>query len=38
MGRYDALIANDRARDVLGFVPQMSPRDEIAPETIPTTV
>jgi UDP-glucose 4-epimerase len=38
MGRYDALIANDRARDVLGFVPQMSWRDEIAPQSIPNTV
>jgi nucleoside-diphosphate-sugar epimerase len=38
MGTYDALIANDRAREVLGFEPTFSWRDEIAPETIPTTL
>jgi nucleoside-diphosphate-sugar epimerase len=38
MGTYEALISNDRAREVLGFVPELSWRDEIAPETIPASL
>lgn len=38
MGTHDALIANDRAREVLGFVPEFSWRDEVAPEQVPSTL
>jgi UDP-glucose 4-epimerase len=38
MGEYDALIANDRAREVLGFEPQYSWRDEVSPDQVPSTL
>lgn len=38
LGAYDSLIANDRAREVLGFTPERSWRDEVAPETVPSTI
>lgn len=36
LGEYGALIDNTRARVRLGFEPQLSWRDEISPDTIPT--
>lgn len=38
MGEYDALIANDRAREVLGFEPEFSWRDEVSPDEVPSTL
>lgn len=38
MGTYDALIANDRARDVLGFEPEFSWRDEVPPDQVPSSL
>ena len=38
LGIYDSLIANDRAEQVLGFKPQRSWRDEVPPESLPTTI
>jgi hypothetical protein len=38
MGTHDALIANDRAREVLGFEPEFSWRDEVSPDEVPSTL
>lgn len=38
MGEYESLISNDRAREVLGFEPELSWRDEISPDRIPTSL
>jgi nucleoside-diphosphate-sugar epimerase len=38
MGEYEALITNDRAREVLGFEPEFSWRDEIPADRIPTAL
>lgn len=38
MGPSDALIANDRAREVLGFEPEFSWRDEVSPDQVPSTL
>jgi hypothetical protein len=38
MGEYDSPIANDRVREVLGFIPEFSWRDEIAPESVPSSI
>ena len=35
---YGSLIANDRAREVLGFTPERSWRDEVPPESLPSTI
>jgi nucleoside-diphosphate-sugar epimerase len=38
MGEYESLISNQRAREVLGFVPELSWRDEIPAERVPATL
>jgi nucleoside-diphosphate-sugar epimerase len=38
MGPHDALISNDRAREVLGFEPEFSWRDEVSPDEVPSTL
>ncbi|HYP47190.1 MAG TPA: NAD(P)-dependent oxidoreductase [Thermoleophilaceae bacterium] len=38
LGDYGSLIANDRAREVLGFEPELSWRDEVSPEQVPSTL
>ena len=38
MGAHDALISNDRAREVLGFEPEFSWRDEVSPDDVPSTL
>ena len=38
LGTYDSLIANDRANEVLGFRPGRSWRDEVSPDTVPSTL
>ncbi len=38
LGRYDALIANDHARQVIGFEPELSWRDEVSSESLPVSL
>jgi len=38
LGAHEALIANDRARQVLGFEPELSWRDEVSPDEVPSTL
>ena len=38
LGEHEALIANDRAREVLGFEPEFSWRDEVSPADVPSTL